>query len=198
MIANKNNDILVLSQANSISPAIASLSLDSTSDISFSESDAASISSTAALLAYRVTYSRTFCSYAFGSRRKRTAASPFRGSEALGYLSNCGRKISKILMASMLTGPLPGIPYVGDQVWLMTSRQTDPLLELAGERGWGVSTLHRCWGGKCGFGSRWRGTCMDIDRVILRGFSRHLLRMGLGLVLEVRGGLLSVGPWKRT
>lgn len=47
------------------------------------------------------------------------AASPFNGSDGLGYRSNCGRKTSKMLIIS----------YMGDQVWLMTSRQTDPELD---------------------------------------------------------------------
>jgi hypothetical protein len=52
---------------------------------------------------------------------RRAAASPFKGSVGLGYRSSCGRKTSKILIISNM----------GDQVWLMTSKQTDPDLELS-------------------------------------------------------------------
>lgn len=44
------------------------------------------------------------------------AASPLRGSDGFGYRRSWGRKTSKMLIIS----------YIGDQVWLMTSRHTDP------------------------------------------------------------------------
>lgn len=47
------------------------------------------------------------------------AASPFRGSVGFGYRRSCGKKTSKMLIMS----------NIGDQVWLMTSRQTDPELK---------------------------------------------------------------------
>lgn len=65
---------------------------------------------------------RTLFSQFFGSRMINAAASPFSGSAGLGYRNNCGRKTSKMLIMS----------YMGDQVWLMTSRQTDP--ELYGRK----------------------------------------------------------------
>lgn len=60
----------------------------------------------------------TFASYPFGSLSISAAASPFSGSEGLGYRRRWGRKASKMLI--ML--------YMGDQVWLMTSRHTEPEL----------------------------------------------------------------------
>jgi hypothetical protein len=60
----------------------------------------------------------TLSSYAFGSRSSMAAASPLSGSDGFGYRSSCGRKTSKMLIMS----------YIGDHVWLMTSRQTLPLL----------------------------------------------------------------------
>src|SRR5690606_68968 len=47
------------------------------------------------------------------------AASPFSGSVGFGYRSSCGRQTSKMLIMS----------NIGDHVWFMTSRQTDPDLE---------------------------------------------------------------------
>lgn len=48
----------------------------------------------------------------------KAAASPFRGSVGLGYRRSWGRKTSKMLIMSNM----------GDQVWLITSRQTEPEL----------------------------------------------------------------------
>ncbi len=47
------------------------------------------------------------------------AASPFKGSVGFGYRKSCGRKTSKMLIIS----------NIGDQVWLITSRQTEPDLD---------------------------------------------------------------------
>ena len=47
---------------------------------------------------------------------QRFAASLLRGSDSFGYFKSCGRKISKIFTRL----------YIGLQVWLMTSRQTEP------------------------------------------------------------------------
>lgn len=44
------------------------------------------------------------------------AASPFSGSAAFGYRRSCGRNVSKMLTMS----------NIGDHVWLITSRQTEP------------------------------------------------------------------------
>lgn len=49
---------------------------------------------------------------------RRAAASPFSGSVGLGYRRSCGRKLSKMLIMSNM----------GDHVWFITSRQTDPEL----------------------------------------------------------------------
>ena len=54
------------------------------------------------------------------------AASPFRGSVGFGYRRSWGRKTSKILIISNM----------GDQVWLMTSRHTEPDLT------WGQSLMY--------------------------------------------------------
>lgn len=81
-------------------------------------------SSMAAWLAYYSTYcfilSLYFCSYLIWS----WAASGFSGSDGFGYSKSYGRKTSKMLMRS----------YIGDHVWLMTSRHTDPELEY--EKRW--------------------------------------------------------------
>lgn len=42
----------------------------------------------------------TLMSYSFGWRINSAAASPFRGSLGFGYLNNCGRKTSKMLIIS--------------------------------------------------------------------------------------------------
>ena len=107
--------------------------------ISLSESSSSPASSAASLVAYFETYSGPTCqlenfllhsssnraqlpltltSYVFGSRIRSAAASPFRGSVGFGYRRSCGRKTSNILIMSNM----------GDQVWLITSRQTDPEL----------------------------------------------------------------------
>lgn len=52
------------------------------------------------------------------------AASPLSGSEGFGYRKRWGRKASNMLIIS----------YMGDQVWLMTSRQTEPDLVPAASR----------------------------------------------------------------
>lgn len=59
---------------------------------------------------------RTLDSYPLGSLSINAAASPLRGSEGFGYRRRCGRKASNMFIMS----------YIGDQVWLITSRQTDP------------------------------------------------------------------------
>ena len=76
--------------------------------------------STTSLFAYFYTYSITFSVYAFSSFINNLAASLFKGSFGLGYSNNCGRKMEKMLTRS----------YMGDQVWLITSRQTLPELKL--------------------------------------------------------------------
>ena len=75
----------------------------------------------------------TLISYPFGSRIISAAASPFSGSVGLGYRRSCGRKTSKMLIMS----------YMGDQVWLMTSRQTLPDLEE--EESASVGCSLDCW-----------------------------------------------------
>lgn len=49
----------------------------------------------------------------------RQAASELSGSLGFGYIRSWGRKMLNTLMSS----------YIGDHVWLMTSRQTVPDLE---------------------------------------------------------------------
>ena len=70
----------------------------------------------ASRLAYDYTYYLIFSLYLFSYRSYSWAASGFRGSVGLGYSSSWGKKISKMLIKS----------YMGDQVWLITSRQTEP------------------------------------------------------------------------
>lgn len=77
----------------------------------------------------------TLASYALGSLSNNAAASPFKGSAAFGYRSNCGRNVSKMLTMSNM----------GDHVWLITSRQTEPdnSSMLAAERGSPLSVRAR-------------------------------------------------------
>src|SRR3990167_1919785 len=62
------------------------------------------------------TRTRTFRSYSTGLVFSKLAASMLSGSEGFGYVRSCGRKLSKMFTSS----------YIGDQVWLMTSKQMDP------------------------------------------------------------------------
>src|SRR5258707_14649035 len=43
----------------------------------------------------------TLCSYSFGKRMSRAAASPFSGSLGLGYRNSCGKNTSKMLIISI-------------------------------------------------------------------------------------------------
>lgn len=54
--------------------------------------------------------------YLSGSRSSNDAASPFNGSSGLGYRRSCGRNMSNTFTRS----------NIGLQVWLITSRHTDP------------------------------------------------------------------------
>jgi len=62
------------------------------------------------------------------------AASPLRGSVGFGYRSSCGMKTSKMLIMS----------YMGDHVWLMTSRQTEPELATV-SKGMRSEQARRSW-----------------------------------------------------
>ena len=99
---------------------------------------------------------------------------------------------------------------IGDQVWLMTSRQTEPLLLVRkglviclfgwhfgqrklwkkeeGEKKRGECTAHRCLGGRCGSRSRCWGFCRGTGPGARRGLSRVRRRMVLGGVSVVQRG----------
>lgn len=103
------------------------------------------------------------------------AASPFSGSVGFGYRRSCGRKTSNMLIMS----------NIGDQVWLITSRQTDPDLRRVSVLFLYVAscdirlTAHQYLGGRFDWRNRCWDSCMGIDLVTRREFSINHPRMAL-------------------
>jgi hypothetical protein len=65
-------------------------------------------------------YYFTFSWYPYSSFNRSRAASGFKGSLGLGYNKSYGKKIWNTFNKS----------NIGDQVWLITSRQTEPDLKI--------------------------------------------------------------------